>query len=57
MLVVIRDISECKLTQQQHLPGSMFSFLVENLFREDEDGNLGNPDFGAYAKLTWYLPI
>jgi len=51
------EITANILFSWQYLPGSMFYFLVENLFQEDEDGNLGNPDFGAYAKLTWYLPI
>ena len=41
----------------QYLPGSMFYFLVENRFEEQEDGGFGEPDMGAYAKLTWFLPI
>lgn len=45
------------LLSWQYMPGSMFYFLVENLFTEDGDGDLGSPDLGLYAKVTWFLPI
>lgn len=51
------DITANLLFSWQYLPGSMFYFLVENQFEEDEEGDFGTPDIGFYAKLTWYLPI
>lgn len=51
------DITANILFSWQYLPGSMFYFLVENLFEENEEGSFGTPDIGFYAKLTWYLPI
>jgi hypothetical protein len=51
------EITANLLFSWQYLPGSMFYFLVENQFEEQEDGGFGTPDLGLYAKLTWYLPI
>ena len=51
------EITANLLFTWQYLPGSMFYFLVENQFAEQEDGGFGAPDLGAYAKLTWYLPV
>jgi len=51
------EITANVLFSWQYLPGSMFYFLVENLFQEDENGDFGAPNLGLYAKVTWYLPI
>lgn len=51
------EITANLLFSWQYMPGSMFYFLVENLFPEEEDGGFGNPDVGLYAKATWYLPL
>ena len=41
----------------QYLPGSMFYLLGETVFSGDGTGDYEDPDYGLYAKLTWYLPI
>ncbi len=51
------EVTANLLFSWQYLPGSMFYFLLENQFEEQEDGGFGTPDLGLYAKLTWYLPI
>ncbi len=51
------EITANLLFSWQYLPGSMFYFLLENLFEEREEGGFGTPDIGCYAKITWYLPI
>ena len=41
----------------QYLPGSMFYLLGEAVYNGDGSGSFDDPTLGAYAKLTWYLPI
>ena len=41
----------------QYVPGSMLYLLAENLMESDGSGGYKKPNFGLYAKLTWYLPV
>ena len=41
----------------EYRPGSMLYVLVENSADSGDDGELGTPSVGAYAKLTWFLPF
>ena len=41
----------------QYMPGSMFYVLGETVFAGDGTGSYEDPDYGLYAKLTWFLPI
>ena len=41
----------------QYRPGSMFYILGETIFNGDGNGSFEEPDYGIYAKLTWFLPI
>lgn len=41
----------------QYLPGSMLYVLGETVFDGDGNGSFEDPDYGIYAKLTWFLPI
>jgi len=35
----------------------MFYLLGETVYSGDGAGSYEYPDFGLYAKLTWFLPI
>jgi hypothetical protein len=52
-----REILANALLSWEYRPGSMIFLLSENVFQGDENGEFHNPDFGFYAKLTWYLTI
>ncbi|MBN1434685.1 carbohydrate binding family 9 domain-containing protein [Candidatus Fermentibacterales bacterium] len=41
----------------QFRPGSMFYLLLEHLMEASDGGDLGSPSYGAFAKLTWFLPV
>jgi len=41
----------------QYVPGSMLYILAEHLMESDGSGGFKKPNFGLYAKLTWYLPV
>lgn len=41
----------------QYMPGSMFYLLGETVYSGDGNGSFEEPDYGLYAKLTWFLPI
>jgi hypothetical protein len=51
------EIMANALLSWEYRPGSMFYVLSETVFPADENGEFHNPDFGFYAKLTWYLAI
>ncbi len=41
----------------QYRPGSMLYILGETVFTQNDGEGFGRPDYGLYAKLTWFLPI
>ena len=56
----VSESSEIKanaLLSWEYRPGSMFYLLSETVFQGDENGEFHYPDFGFYAKLTWYMAI
>jgi hypothetical protein len=45
------------LLSWEYRPGSMLYLLSETVFPGNGDGGFEDPDYGFYAKLTWFLAI